>query len=547
VVDVTNYIMHAFGQPLHAFDAATIQGKVQVRLAKPNETLTTLDSVNRSLHPDDIVIADAQGPMCLAGVLGGLTSSVTAQTTQLFIESAYFNPIHVRKTAKRHGLNTDASFRFERGIDPNLTEYALKRAASLLKEVAGGEITSDLIDVYPKKIEDFSVFLNFEKTYQIIGQPIPKETIKKILASLDIKVNSMSDAGLGLTIPSYRVDVQREIDVIEEILRVYGYNNIQFSKKVQASMARSPRTADHQLQQLTSAQLNALGFHEMMNNSLTQPEYIALSPQIKPEFQVRMLNPLSQELAALRQSMLFSALEVAAYNINRKSHSLRLFEFGKTYHKLPSGYDENKHLSLLMSGPRHDEHWAETPKSVGFFELKGVVEALLARMGISKWDIHPCALDTLSEGLTYKVQQNDLVHFGVVKKQLLKHFDIKQDLLYADINWGALIGMVNPKMKVTPLPKFPEVVRDLALVMPESVPFEQLHQVAFQTEKALLQSVSLFDVYQGDKLPAGHKSYALRFILQDANKTLTDAQIDKVMDKLIQQFDKQCEARLRSA
>ncbi|MFM2214371.1 MAG: Phenylalanine--tRNA ligase beta subunit, partial [Bacteroidota bacterium] len=330
IVDVTNYILHDLGQPLHAFDASKINGKIIVKTVAAGTKFTTLDDVERTLHEEDLMICDEKGPLCMAGVFGGKNSGVTETTNTIFLESAYFNPVSVRKTAKRHALNTDASFRFERGIDPSITEFALKRAALLIKEIAGGEITSDIIDIYPKAIEDFRVFLNFDKTTKLIGQELSKETIKKILASLDIKVTTVSDAGLGLIIPSYRVDVQREIDVIEEILRVYGYNNINFTKKLNATVANSARTEDYKIQNITATQLNANGFHEMMANSLTTPDYVKLTEMLKEEYNVMMLNPLSNDLSAMRQSLLFSGLEAVSYNINRRNGDLKLFEFGKT-------------------------------------------------------------------------------------------------------------------------------------------------------------------------------------------------------------------------
>ena len=338
IVDVTNYVLHELGQPLHAFDASKINGNIIVDTVKSGTKFTTLDGIERTLNKEDIMICDAQGPLCIAGVFGGLNSGVSESTNVIFLESAYFNPVSIRKTAKRHGLSTDASFRFERGIDPAITDYALKRAAILILEVAGGEITSDLIDVNNAKNEDFSVVLNFENVNKIIGQVIPKETLKKILVSLDIKVTSVSDSSLGLIIPSYRVDVQREIDVIEELLRVYGYNNINFTNKVNATVSNSGRTEDYKVQNTIGNQLTSLGFHEMMANSLTTPDYIKLSDNLKEDFNVVILNPLSIDLSAMRQSLLFSGLEAVSFNINRRNTDLKLFEFGKTYHKLPSGF-----------------------------------------------------------------------------------------------------------------------------------------------------------------------------------------------------------------
>ncbi len=505
---------------------------------------TTLDEVERELHADDLMICDEKGPMCFAGVLGGKNSGVTENTNSIFLESAYFNPVSVRKTAKRHAINTDASFRFERGIDPTITEYALKRAALLIKELAGGEVTSDIIDLYPKKIEDFPVVLNFAKAARIIGQELPKETIKKILVSLDIKVNSVSDAGLGLTIPAYRVDVQREIDVIEEILRVYGYNNIAFSKKLNATVANSPRTEDYKIQNIVAGVLNANGFHEMMANSLTTPEYTALSETLKPQFGVSMLNPLSGDLAAMRQSMLFSGLEAVAYNINRRNSDLKLFEFGKTYHKLPSGYEEPKHLTLFMSGDRQAENWTPSVPG-GFFLFKGYVEAVIARLGLTGTRALPVESDVFAEGMALALGNEIIVEFGTVRKNLLKAFDIRQEVLYADFNWNAVLKNLGGKIRFTDIPKYPEVRRDFALLLDENVSFGTIYSLARQTEKSLLKEVRLFDVYEGKNLPAGKKSYAVSFILQDTTKTLTDTQIDKIMSKLQQQFESELGASLR--
>lgn len=545
IVDVTNYILHDLGQPLHAFDAAKINGKIIVKTVAAGTKFTTLDEVERTLHEEDLMICDEKGPLCLAGVFGGKSSGVTETTNAIFLESAYFNPVSIRKSAKRHGLNTDASFRFERGIDPNITEFALKRAALLIKEVAGGEITSDIIDVYPKKIEDFPVFLHFEKANKLIGQELPKETIKKILASLDIKVTTVSDAGLGLIIPSYRVDVQREIDVIEEILRVYGYNNINFTKKLNATVANSARTEDYKVQNIVATQLNGLGFHEMMANSLTTPDYVGLSDMLKEEYNVMMLNPLSNDLSAMRQSLLFSGLEAVSYNINRRNGDLKLFEFGKTYHKLPSGYDEPKHLTLFVSGNRNAESWTNPQKPSDFFLFKGYVSSVLERLGITKIQNKPAASDVFAEGIAIASGNDTLVEFGTVKKSILKHFDIKQEVLYADFNWNLILKLIGSKIKFTDIPKYPEVRRDLALLVDETIAFDAIYNIARQTEKSLLKDVNLFDVYQGKNLPEGKKSYAISFTLQDSSKTLTDEQIDKIMSKLLKNMENELGASLR--
>jgi len=545
IVDVTNYILHDLGQPLHAFDASKINGKIIVKTVAAGTKFTTLDEVERTLHEEDLMICDEKGPLCMAGVFGGKNSGVTETTNTIFLESAYFNPVSVRKTAKRHALNTDASFRFERGIDPSITEFALKRAALLIKEIAGGEITSDIIDIYPKAIEDFRVFLNFDKTAKLIGQELSKETIKKILASLDIKVTTVSDAGLGLIIPSYRVDVQREIDVIEEILRVYGYNNINFTKKLNATVANSARTEDYKIQNIIATQLNANGFHEMMANSLTTPDYVKLTEMLKEEYNVMMLNPLSTDLSAMRQSLLFSGLEAVSYNINRRNGDLKLFEFGKTYHKLPSGYDEPKHLTLFVSGDRSEESWTLAQKPTDFFLFKGYVSSILERLGISKTQNKPVASDVFAEGLAMACGQDTLVEFGTVKKSILKHFDIKQEVFYADFNWNLVLKLLSTKIKFTDIPKYPEVRRDLALLVDDAVAFESIYAIARQTEKSLLKDVNLFDVYQGKNLPEGKKSYAVSFTLQDTTKTLTEEQIDKIMSKLQKNMENELGASLR--
>lgn len=545
IIDVTNYVMHELGQPLHAFDASKIHGKISVKTVPAGTKFKTLDDVERILHEEDLMICDEKGPLCIAGVYGGKDSGVSENTSSIFLESAYFNAISIRKTAKRHGLNTDASFRFERGIDPSITEYSLKRAANLIKEIAGGEITSDIIDIYQKKVEDFQVLLNFNKVNKIIGQEIPKETIKKILVSLDIKVNSVSDAGLGLTIPSYRVDVQREIDVIEEILRVYGYNNIEFSKKLNASVSNSSRTEDFNVQNVIANQLNSLGFHEMMANSLTSPDYVKLSENLKEDYNVTMLNPLSHDLSALRQSLLFSGLEAVSYNINRKNSDLKLFEFGKSYHKMHSRYEENKHLTLFLTGNRQKEGWNSIQKTSDFFLFKGYIATIFSRLSLPKTQTIPVTSDVFGEGIALAVGPDVLVEMGTIKKSILKHFDIKQDVFYADFNWQMILKLLTNKIKFQDIPKYPEVRRDFALLLDDKISFESLYTIAKQTEKTLLKEVNLFDVYQGSNLPEGKKSYALSFIIQDNSKTLTDEQIDKIMNKLKGNFEKEFGAILR--
>ena len=547
IVDITNYVLHELGQPLHAFDASKIKGnKVIVKTLAQGTKFTTLDEVERELHSEDIMICDAESnPLCIAGVFGGINSGVSKKTTSIFLESAYFNPVSIRKTAKRHALNTDASFRFERGIDINFTEYALKRAALLIEEYAGGKVASDVMDFYPEKIEDFQVFLSYESAFRLIGQEIDKETIKNILASLEIKISSETEGGLGLTIPSYRVDVQREADIIEEILRVYGYNNIKFSHKLNTSISFNSNK-DVSLENIVANQLTTLGFNETMANSLTKEEYSSFSENLKSEFNVTMLNPLSNDLKVMRQSLLFSGLESISYNLNRKNNSLKLYEFGKTYHKYEKGYQEDKHLTIFVSGARTKDSWTSLTQNSDFFYLKGIVMSILERIGVTNIKTSPVKSDVFSEGIVLSLGKNKLVEFGVIKKKILKEFGIKQEVLFADFDWTSILSISGKKkIKVSMLPKFPSVKRDLALLLDQKITFKEIYDLAFQSERNLLKDVGLFDVYQGDKLPEGKKSYAVSFVLQDNNKTLEDRQIDKIMQKLQQSFEKNLGAVLR--
>ncbi|CAI8174956.1 MAG: Phenylalanine--tRNA ligase beta subunit [Polaribacter sp. SA4-10] len=547
IVDITNYVLHELGQPLHTFDAQKVKGnKILVKNLAKGTKFTTLDKIERELSSEDIMICDADStPLCIAGVFGGLNSGVTENTTSIFLESAYFNPVSVRKTAKRHALNTDASFRFERGIDINMTKYALKRAALLIEEYAGGKMGSDISDFYPEKIEEFQVFLSYENSYRLIGQEIPKETIKNILASLEIKINSETEGGLGLTIPSYRTDVQREADIIEEILRVYGYNNIEFSHKLNTSISFDSNKKV-KIENIIANQLSSLGFNETMTNSLTKPYYTNLSENINVAANVEMLNPLSSDLKVMRQSLLFSGLESVAYNINRKNNSLKFYEFGKTYHKYNDKYQEDKHLSLLVTGNRSKENWNIIHKKSDFFYIKGLITNILNRLGVDALKTTPIKQDVFSEGVTMSLGKIKLVEFGVIKSSILKEFGIKQSVLFADFNWDNLLKITgNKNMKVTELTKFPPVKRDLALLLDSKIEFKEIYNLAFQSEKHLLKEVDLFDVYEGDKLPKGKKSYAVSFLLQDESKTLADKEIDKTMKKLQQIFEKNLEAVLR--
>ena len=547
IVDATNYVLHELGQPLHAFDAHKVSGnKIEVKTCKAGTKFTTLDGVIRELHEDDLMICDAEKPMCIAGVFGGIDSGVTENTVNIFLESAYFDPVSIRKTAKRHALNTDASFRFERGIDPNLCEYALKRAALLINEIAGGEITSDVVDAYPNKIKDYEIRLSFDNAKKLIGEEIPQETIKSILTSLEIKINNVTETGLGLTVPAYRNDVQREADIIEEILRVYGYNNIATTEKLNASISNSSRFEDYKLQNIIGNQLASQGFFEIMANSLTSPKYIELSDDLDAEQSIKMLNPLSNDLEVMRQSLLFCGLEAVAHNINRRRDDLKLFEFGKTYHQYTEKREEHKHLSLFVTGNKTEERWNTSAIPSDFFYLKGTIEAALERLGLTRLKSAPTKMDVLNEGVSLSIGKKKLVEFGLVKKSILKHFGISQNVLFADFNWDNVLEMAQHNtIKYTAIPKYPEVRRDFALLLDHNVTFEDIHTIAKQTEKQLLKNINLFDVYEGENLPVGKKSYAVSFTLQDENKTLTDKQIDKIMSKLQANFESKLGAELR--
>ncbi len=547
VVDATNYVLHELGQPLHAFDLAKINGEeINVKTVATGTKFTTLDGVERELHEEDLMICDAKKPLCIAGVFGGEGSGVSATTTSIFLESAYFDPISIRKTAKRHGLNTDASFRFERGIDVNITKYALKRAALLIQEVAGGEVTSDIEDIYPKKVEDHQVLLNYERAYKLIGEEISKETIKSILASLDIKIINVTETGLGMTVPNYRNDVTREVDVIEEILRIYGYNNIDFKQKLNASISPRHRFEDYRVQNIIGDLLAGLGFYEIMSNSLTAPGYIQLSDSLKEEHNVTMLNPLSNDLSVMRQSMLFSGLEAVAHNLNRKQNDFKFFEFGKTYHNYKGGREEQKCLSLLITGNRTGEHWTSQSQPTTFFYLKGLAYAILERLGLSEINEKPVKNDVFAEGLQLSAAKKQIVELGNIRKKVTAHLDIAQEVGYLIFNWDNVLSLLNKKKNLfVPISKYPTVRRDFALLLDENTPFSAIYDIAENTEKELLRTVNLFDVYEGESLPSGKKSYAVSFIFQDKEKTLTDKRVDKIMDTLKSRFEDEIGAILR--
>ncbi|MBT6014280.1 MAG: phenylalanine--tRNA ligase subunit beta [Flavobacteriales bacterium] len=548
IVDITNFVLHETGQPLHAFDTEKIKGnKVVVKTLNKKTKFTTLDEVERDLSAEDLMICNDKEAMCLAGVFGGLNSGISDNTTSIFLESAYFNPVSVRKTAKRHTLSTDSSFRFERGCDPNMTIYALKRAALLIKEIAGGKISSEIVDIYPKEIQHFEVELNYQKLDSLIGEKVEREAVKSILTDLEIEVVSETENGLSLRVPPFRADVQREVDVIEEILRIYGFNTISIPTKLNTSISYSKDVHPETIRNIVSDLLSSNGFSEIMNNSLTKESYTPLISELEVEQNVQLLNPLSQDLNVMRQTLLFSGLENVSYNINRKNQDLKLYEFGKTYHKVEEGNLEKQHLMLLLTGKLNSENWNSNKDKTDFFVLKEKVEHVLFRLGISKIKSEEIFTHGFSEGLMYKHKKNRLVCFGKVDTKICKSFGVKKEVYYADFNWDLVLNLVlNTKIKYSEVSKFPSVKRDLSLLIDKKVTFKELLSIAKDTEKNILKSVNLFDVYEGDKLPEGKKSYALSFILEDKTKTLTDKYIEKVMGKLISSYESKVGAEVRS-
>lgn len=559
VVDATNYILHALGQPLHAFDADMIKGDtVKVQTVQEGTKFVTLDGVERTLSGEDLMICNAEEPMCIGGVFGGMKSGVTDTTTSVFIESAYFNPVSVRKTARRHGLNTDASFRYERGIDPHNTLFILKYAAMLIKELAGGEIASDIIDLYPTELKNFTVDVRLSKVYALIGKHIERQMIERIFKGLEIKILEYNEDGYKVEVPAYRVDVQREVDIIEEILRIYGYNNVEISDKLSANLSYTKGADNNKWQNLISEQLTANGFNEIMNNSLTKAVYYEKLESYQADTCVKIMNSLSQDLNVMRQTLLFGGLESIARNANRQNGDLKFYEFGNCYHfnaenRDPNdrlkAYTEEYHLGMWTTGRKNGANWAVPADKVSFYQLKAYVQNVLVRMGIDLKRVQMTETnnDLLSEALEICTAGGKrLAVIGVTNPKILKTFDIETPVYYADILWAqAMKELSKHKISYTELSKYPEVKRDLALLIDKSVRFAEIEKIAYDTEKKLLKNVTLFDVYEGKNLEAGKKSYAVNFTLQDSEKTLTDKQIDGIMQKLVKNLTEKLDARLR--
>ena len=559
VVDITNYILHTIGQPLHCFDLAKIDGeKIIVRRCPEGTPFTTLDGVEHKLSEADLMICSATKPMCIAGVFGGLDSGVTEATTDIFIESAYFNPTSVRKTARRHGLQTDASFRYERGTDPNITMYALKLAAILVKELAGGETCGQPVDLYPEPVAPFPVTLSYDYARGLIGKDIPADTIESILRALEIEIVKTDGREAELRVPTYRVDVQRPCDVVEDILRIYGYNNVEIPEHVNSTLSYAPNPDRNRLINIAADYLSANGYTEIMSNSLTKAAYYEGLESYKSENCVKIMNPLSADLNVMRQTLLFNTLEAVELNANRRNGDLRLYEFGNCYRydlshaggeDALAPYTETYRLAMAVTGVATPLWWNSKAEQASFFTLRAMIERLLRRFGIDIYSLkcEPLQSDLFADAVSISANGKELLQMGVVSPALRRRFSLKTDVFFMEMNFDSLVKLTRKhKIAYTELSKFPEVRRDLALLVDRDVTFLKLRDIAFATEKKLLKSVSLFDVYEGDKLPAGKKSYALSFILEDKSRTLDEKTIERVMANLAAQFESRCGATVRS-
>lgn len=549
VVDCTNYVMRELGTPLHAFDAAKLNGKIEVKTAKEGAKFTTLDGVERTLSATNLMITNGQDNLCIAGVFGGLESGISNETTATFIESAYFNPVSVRKTAKQHNLNTDASFRFERGVDPNLTVYALKRVALLIQEVAGGEIAMNVAEHYPEKMENKTIEFNINRCNQLIGTEISNSDIKTILTNLDIKICAEKDAQLTLEIPAYRVDVTREADVIEEVLRIFGFNNVPLPEKLNTSVPSSQKPDVEKVQHSIAEMLVGKGMYELLNNSLTSSDYVEKlgGERFKSEQNVELLNPLSLELNVMRQSLIFNTLEVVAHNQNRQHPDLKLFEFGKVYHKYASGYSENKRLILVLTGKKEQESWNGSKESVTFYTMKGLVKALFSRLGLDQL-LSETGIKTsvLQDGVQLSILKQKVGEIGWVTAASKKHFGIKNEVFVADLDWDAIIDCLKfVNINYSELPKTFMARRDFSLLLDNAVQFSEIEAIARNCDKKILKEIGLFDVYEGKNLEEGKKSYAVSFQFQDAENTLKDNQIDAIMEKIRVELANKLNAQLR--
>lgn len=549
VVDITNFILHECGQPLHAFDLDKIDGgEIRVRNCEEGTLFTTLDGVERKLSAEDLMICSASAPMCIAGVFGGMSSGVSDTTTRVFIESAYFNPVSVRKTAKRHGLSTDASFRYERGVDPNITVYALQRAVLLIQELAGGKVSSAMSDFYPAPVANFEFEVSYNNINRLIGKDIDCDTVKSILKGLEIEVLAEANGVLKVSVPPYRVDVQREADVVEEILRIYGFNNVENPHIIKNVITYGNQQTSDRMVDAISTLLASVGCNEIMSNSLTRAAYYEGLESYKTENLVRIVNPLSIDLNVMRQTLLFNALEAVQMNINRKNHDLRFFEVGNCYtydaskadHTLRA-YSEQKRLAITVTGLKTSQSWQTKAQLSNFYTVKALIEKIMERLGLNfnEGTMETLQSDLYSEAISYSIRGSKLFEMGIISKKVRSMFDIKAPVYFAELNIEKLQKLANTvKVQITELNKFQPVKRDLALLVDKSITFGQLREAASRAEKKLLKSVTLFDVYEGDKLPEGKKSYALNFVIEDSTKTLTDTEIERIMSNITTSLEK---------
>ena len=546
VVDATNYVLHHLGQPLHAFDASAITGEhIIVKTLPEGSKFVALDTKERTLSVTDLMICNEKEPMCIAGVFGGLKSGVTEKTTDIFLESACFSPDHVRKTAQRHQLKTDAAFRYERGTDPNITVYALKYAALLIQEVAGGKVSAEVTDIYPRAIKGFEIPAKYESINRLIGRELDKQQIKDILSGLEIQLTRQTDEGFTAIVPAYRVDVQREADLVEEILRIYGYNNIKLKDTLNSSFLSTFDSRDADAIQLELSRLLAgAGYHEVLTNSLTKPGYVENSG-LNVEESVHILNYLSEELSVMRQSLLFSGLEVIDRNIKRKQTNLRLFEFGSTYHKMADGYKQKERLAIFLTGDKLAETWLESKRAVQYHDLFETVAQILNKFAVTQCETSTVQSSLFAYGITITIRGKTLASLGKVAPAMAKLGDVKQEVFMADIDWALLKPMYPLTIDFQPISKFPEVKRDLSLVVDKAVSFEDIKKLTDKLEQQLITRINVFDVYEGEKIDKNQKAYAISFFLQDHEKTLTDQVIDKTMNRLIKGFEKEFEAIIR--
>ncbi len=547
IVDATNFVLHEYGQPLHAFDVDEIAGnKIVVRTLPDGTKFKTLDEEERTLSSQDLMICDEKEGMCIAGVFGGIKSGVKETTTNIFIESAYFDPTSIRRTSTKHGIKSDAALRFEKGADPEITVIALKRAALLIKELAGGHISSDIVDLYPKKIKDTVLDLEFQYIDKLSGIKIDRKKITEILEALGIKVISVNSKSLKLRVPSFKADVKRGADIAEELIRIYGYNKIPIPKMQRSVLAHNETPDRDRIRNSTSDFLSSNGFFEIMGTSITNSKYYESFLNLKEGQMVPLVNYSTSDMDVMRPSMLFSGLEAVSYNLNRQQENLKLYEFGHTYENKGKQISETHHLSIFLTGLKSPESWASEKAIVDFHHLKAFVNNILRSLGIERFDVWKCENSSISEGLTYKYKKNVLAEFGELNSDILTGMDIKQPVFYADINWGMINDLVKEiSIEFVSLQKFPAMRRDLALVVDQSVQFEDVEKVALQTEKKILREVNLFDIYSDEKLGKGKKSYAVSFIFQDESKTLTDLLVDKIMKKLVLNYEQQLKAEIR--